>query len=137
MFEEIKDIKSGKKELREFGLTIGIILAILGAVALWRGKGSYPYLLGTGALFIILGLTLCGILKPLQKAWMSLSVILSFFVSRIILFILFYAVLTPLGLITRLFGKDILDQRIEKARASYWHDRSPEAKDRKSYENQY
>ncbi len=137
MFEEIKDIKSTKKELREFGLTIGIILVILGGVSLWRGKGFYPYFLGIGGLFIISGLTLFHILKPLQKVWMSFSIIIGFFVSRFILLILFYAVLTPMGLLTRLLGKDILDQRIDKTRRSYWHEREGGIKNKESYEKQY
>ena len=137
MLEEIRNIKSAKKDLREFGLTIGIILVILGGVSLWRGKPFYPYFLGVGGLFIVLGLTLPHILKPLQKIWMSFSIIIGFFVSRLILSILFYAVLTPMGLIMRLLGKDILDQRIDKTRRSYWHERDTGVKDKKSYENQY
>ena len=137
MFEEIKDIKSTKKELREFGLTIGIILVILGGVSLWRGKEFYPYFLGIGGLFIISGLTLSRILKPLQKIWMSFSIIVGFFASRFILLILFYTVLTPMGLLTRLFGKDILDQRIDKTRRSYWREREGGIKNKESYEKQY
>ena len=137
MFEEIKDIKSTRKELREFGLTIGVILVILGAVILWRGKPTYPYFLGVGTVFIILGLALPGVLKPLQKVWMSFAVIMGFFVSRIILTILFFVVLTPMSIIVRLLGKDILDQRIDKNRKTYWQERSVKTKDKASYENQY
>ena len=137
MFEEIKDIKSGKKELREFGLTIGIILVILGSIALWRNKAFYPYFLAPGALFILSGLTLPGILKPLQKAWMAFSIVIGFFVSRIILTVLFYLAVTPIGLIMKIFAKDLLDQRIDKNKPSYWHDLSAEPKTKESYENQY
>lgn len=137
MLEDIKNIKSGKKELREFGLTIGVILVILGALALWRQRSTYPYLLIMGAIFVMLGLIKSGILKPLQKIWMGVAVVVGFFVSRIILFILFYAVLTPSGIITRILGKDILDQKIDKNCASYWKEASGQTKDRKSYENQY
>jgi len=138
VIEDIINIKSTKKELREFGLTVGIILAILsGAVFLWGRRPVFPYLFGTASTLIILGLVLPRILKPFQKVWMGFSIIMGFFVSRIILFILFFLVLTPLGLAARLFGKDILDQKIDKNRASYWHERSGEAKDKKSYENQY
>ena len=137
MFDELKTIKSGKKELREFGLTIGIILVILGAVALWRGKEIYPYFLTIGALFIILGLMLPGILKPLQKIWMGFSVIVGFFMSRLILCILFYVAITPIGLIMRLFGKDLLEQKIDKARDSYWCAIDTGLKTKESYENQY
>ena len=137
MFEEIKDIKSEKKELREFGLTIGIILVILGSVAFWRGKAIFPYFLGVGVTFITLGIFSPGALKRLQKIWMGFSIILGFFMSRIILTALFYVGVTPIGIIMRIFGKDMLDEKIDKKRSSYWHDRSAEVKDKKSYENQY
>jgi len=137
MFEEIKDIKSTKKELREFGLTIGIILVILGSVSLWRGKPQAPYFLGVGALFIIFGLLLWRFLKPLQRVWMGFSIILGFFMSRLILTVLFYGAITPISFIMKLLGKDILDERIDKTKPSYWHEIDTAKKDKKSYENQY
>jgi len=137
MLNELKNIKSTKKELKEFGLTIGIILSVLGGIGLWRGKPVGPYFLGAGIIFITLGLTLPRILKPLQKVWMGFSVVMGFFMSRVILFILFYAVLTPISFATRIFGKDILDEKLDKEAKSYWHERLAEVKDAKSYENQY
>lgn len=136
-FEEIKDIKSGKNQLREFGLTIGIILVILGAIALWRGKPVYLHLLVAAGIFIGFGLGFPKPLKPIHKIWMSFSIIIGFFVSRLILSVLFYAVLTPIGLIMRIFGKDILDQRIDKNKHSYWQEVKAGIKSRESYENQY
>ncbi|MCK4463958.1 MAG: hypothetical protein KAU58_06570 [Candidatus Omnitrophica bacterium] len=137
MFEEIRDIKSGKNQLREFGLTIGIILGILGAIALWRGKPICLHLLVAAGIFIGFGLGFPKVLKPIHKIWMSFSIIIGFFVSRLILSALFYAVLTPIGLVMRIFGKDILDQRIDKNKHSYWQDVEVGIKSRKSYENQY
>jgi len=137
MLDEILAIKSDKKQLREFGLTIGIILCLLGGIVLWRGKSAYPYLFSIGGIFIIAGIVIPFILKPLQKAWMTFSIILGFFMSRIILTVLFYLVLTPMGLLMRLLGKDLLDQKIDKNKASYWHARDGKRKDAKSYENQY
>lgn len=138
MLEELKNIKSGKKELGDFGLTVGMILILLGGLVMWRGKRELsPYLLATGVLLVFLGLALPGILKPLQKIWMGFSVVIGFFVSRIILFILFYAVLSPIGLIARLLGKDILDQKIDRSRPTYWRDRPVGTETKESYENQY
>jgi len=138
MFDDLKNIKSGRKELREFGLTIGIILVVLGGLVLWRGKREFsPYLLSVGVTFITLGLTFPGILKPLQKVWMGFSVVMGFFVSRIILSVLFFLVISPIGLIARLLGKDLLDQRIDKSVGSYWKDRDEVNKSKESYENQY
>ena len=76
------------------------------------------------------------VLKPLQKAWMAFSVIIGFFMSRLILAILFFGVITPIGLLMKLFRQDILGQRIEKSISSYWRER-PAAKAKESYENQY
>jgi len=137
MLEEILAIKSEKKHLREFGLTIGIILCLLGGIGLWRGKEIYPYFFAVGAAFIVSGIFIPFILKPLQKVWMGFSIVLGFFMSRIILTVLFYLVLTPMGLLMRLLGKDLLDQKIDKNKASYWHARDEKRKDAKSYENQY
>jgi len=137
MWGELKHIKSGRKELREFGLTIGAILVILGGIAIWRGKSVYPYFLGFGIVFIAAGIMLPQILKLPQKLWMGFAVILGFFMSRIILAILFYAVITPIGIITRILGKDILDQRTDRSAGSYWKMRETATKTKESYQNQY
>lgn len=137
MIDEIKNIKSGKKELREFGLTIGVILVVLGSIAAWRGRPLYPYFLGFGIVFIAAGILLPRILKFPQKAWMGFAVVLGFFMSHLILSILFYAVITPIGMMMRVFGKDVLDQKIDKSSGSYWKARDEAIKPEESYQNQY
>jgi small basic protein len=137
MLDELKAIKSGKKELREFGLTIGAILVILGGVALWRGRCFWPYLFTGGVLFAVLGLFLGGVLKPLQKVWMAAALVIGFFMSRLILAILFYAVITPMGLIAKVSGKDILDEKMDKGCSSYWKERDAGPKSKESYEKQF
>ncbi|MFH0764738.1 MAG: SxtJ family membrane protein [Candidatus Omnitrophota bacterium] len=137
MWDEIKNIKSGKKELREFGLTIGIILVILGGIAAWRGKPVYPYFLSFGIAFIAAGIIMPAALRFPQVAWMTIAVIVGFFMNRLILSILFYTVITPIGIIMRILGKDVLDQRIDKSAPSYWKKRETTTKTKESYQNQY
>jgi hypothetical protein len=137
ILDEIAHIKSGRKELREFGLTVGIILIVLGGIALWRGKAVYPYLLGIGIFLTAAGLAAPGMLKAPQKVWMGIAVVIGFFTSRVVLTVFFYAVLTPRGMLTRILGKDILDERIDKNASSYWKTRTDGIKDKTSYENQY
>lgn len=137
MWNELKEIKSDKKQLREFGLTIGIILVILGGIAVWRGKCTGTILLTIGSVLIVLGLGAPELLKVPQKLWMALAVVIGFFMSRLILVILFYTVITPIGIIVKLLGKDVLNERIDKKAASYWIKRPSEAKAEGSYENQY
>ena len=136
--EEIRNIKSGKKELREYALTVGIIyLIILTVAVLWKHKEIGPHFFLAGVIFIVLGLLFPHVYKPFHKIWMCFGIIVGFFVSRFVLLILFYFVLTPMSLIARLLGKDILDQRIDKSKDSYWHERKEVLKNRESYENQY
>ncbi|NQT23122.1 MAG: hypothetical protein HQ579_06775 [Candidatus Omnitrophica bacterium] len=136
--EDIKNIKSTKKELREFGLTMGIVLFIIVAVmTLLLKKPINYYFVIVATFFIALGLVLPKVLKPLQKGWMTFSIVIGFFMSRVILTILFYLVLTPIGLLMKIFGKDILDERIDKTKTSYWQDVEDKVKAKESYENQY
>lgn len=137
MLDELRAIKSGKAELKEFGVTMAAVLVVIGDIALLRGRPIAPYLVAAAFIFLILGLKWPRVLTPLQKAWMALGVVIGFFVSRVLLFVLYFGVLTPIGLLMRLTGKDILDERIEKARASYWHMRPQEPRQKQSYENQY
>ncbi|MDD5137101.1 MAG: SxtJ family membrane protein [Candidatus Omnitrophica bacterium] len=137
ILEDIRKIKSGRKELCQFGITIGAVLSALGGLLLWRGKASYPYFFAFGLLFMGFGAIAPLPLKPLQKAWMAVSVIIGYFMSRAVLTVLFYGILTPIGSLLRIFGKDILDRRISKARPSYWWERPAEGNTKESYENQY
>jgi hypothetical protein len=137
IIEEIKKIRSEKKELRQFGITMGIVLALLAGLLLWRGKDYYFYLLILSIMFFFTGLTLPVILKPLHKIWMTLAILMGWFVTRLIMIILFYLVVTPIGLLTRLCGKDFLDTQFKKNVNSYWIPRKTTKLDKTNYENQF
>lgn len=137
IIEEIKKIKSGTVELRNFGITLGIALGVLGGLFLWREKASSVYFFIIAAAFLLLAFTAPVLLKPFHKVWMSLSILMGWVMTRIILIILFYGILTPIGLIARLCGKDFLDIKIDKNVNSYWVLRTTAACDKKSYEHQF
>jgi hypothetical protein len=137
MLDDLRHIKSATPELREFGATMAAILIVLGDIALLRGRAIALYLVGSGAALGVLGLAAPAVLRPLQKVWMGLGIVLGFFVSRVILSILFYIIITPIGLMMKLAGKDLLDERIDERRASYWRNRALEVRSKESYENQY
>jgi multisubunit Na+/H+ antiporter MnhG subunit len=137
MIDEIRNIDSSRKALREFGLVVGGVLVLFGAVAMWRGKSLYPYLYAAGGALIIFGAAAPAPLKPLHKAWMALAIVIGFFMSRLLLSVLFYGVMAPTGFLMRLFGKDVLDERMDRKKASYWAPLNPERKTREHYERQY
>lgn len=135
--DEIRNIKSGTKELRQFGWISAVFLLVLGCLSLWKGKHISFYLLGASFLFFVGGLLVPAFLKPLHKAWMTLAVIMGWIMSRIILIFLFIVVLTPTALITRLFGKEYLVRKIDKNEKSYWNIRSRLSKEAREYEKQF
>lgn len=137
IIEEIRKIKSGEKELKEFGLTVGAVVGLLGLLFLWRGKSFYLYFLLTSALLILNGLIKPALLKPIQKVWMSFAVIMGWFMARVILTVLFFLIVTPIGIIFKLLRKDIIGVKIDKEAESYWAKKDNINKDKSSYEKQF
>jgi hypothetical protein len=121
LIDDIRNIKSGKKDLRNFAIVIGVALLLIGLLMLLKKNHAFIYLFITSGIILILGFILPVVLKPLQKIWMTFAVIMGWIVSRIILIILFFIILTPISLISRLFGKKYLDIRMDKTEDSYWH----------------
>ena len=138
IIEDIKAIKTGKRELKEFGITMGIILGLLGVLFLWQGRGYYFYFLIISAMFIFLGSVLYTLLTPIYKVWMILTTLLGWFMTRVILCILFFLILTPIGLAARLFGKDFLGLNIGRNNVnSYWIPKKASEFKRENYERRF
>ncbi len=130
-------IKADKKEFRKFGITVGIFLIALGAVFLWQGKFFASYLIYIGLLLLSLALLIPQILKPLHFIWMSFAMILGYFMTRIILSLIFFLLFTSIGIVMRLFKKDPLQERFNPNANSYWIKRKRRTHDPQSVEKQY
>ncbi|MGD8404126.1 MAG: SxtJ family membrane protein [Anaerolineales bacterium] len=137
MIEEIKNIKSEKSDLRKFGITIGLFLMILAGVLFWRGKETFEIFLVSGLALLALGLTIPVVLKPIYWIWMILAVILGWVMTRVILSLLFYIVITPIGFFSRLSGNRFLDLEWDKSKDTYWNYRTTNQLNREDYERQF
>ena len=133
---ETANLKPSLKDLRKFGLTFLVILGLLAGLLFWRGSAATPWFLALALIFGAWGLFWPGGLKPVYRAWMTFAIILGAVMARVLLTILYYLVVTPIGLIMRLFGKDILDTKM-KDRDSYWHKRPDEPYDPVRTEKMY
>ena len=121
---------------REFGLLVGAVFSLLGLWWFYRGKfatAAYVFVI-VGAALVLLGAVAPRVLIVPRKLWMKLAEALSFVSSRIILAIVFFLVLTPIGLIKRALGWDPL-QRRSGSRDSFWN--SYPARDRRHYEKMF
>jgi len=135
--EEFKYIKESKKDLRKFGLTVGGALIIIAAVLFYFAKPSTIYFVVVGALLVLTGLIYPRVLKPMNKLWMGLAIVLGFIMSRVILTIFFYFVLTPISFTARIFGKKFMALKCDKSAKTYWEKRSIIHKKPIDYERQF
>ncbi|HXV28023.1 MAG TPA: SxtJ family membrane protein [bacterium] len=137
LIEELKDIQSGKKQLKEFAFVVGGALIVFGVLAWWRHKGFYPYVIVSGVAVIFVGLADPGILKPFQRAWMTLALLIGWVMSRVILTLFFYLGLATIGMTARLFGQRFLDLKFRDGKTTYWIERPRGPRPPGDYEKQF
>ena len=137
MLEEIKNIKSKKSDLRNFGIIVGIILLIVSGFLFWKEKESYQIFLALGITLFFTAIAIPVVLKPVYWIWMIFAIILGWFMTRVILSLLFYVVFTSIGLTLRFFGKQFLELQWDKSKESYWNFRTNEQQQKENYEKQF
>ena len=116
-------MKSEKVNNRSFGILFFIVFLIIGLYPMSNGDNPNIYFLILSLPFIILGLLNSKILTPFSKAWIKLGEILGLIIAPIIMAIVYFIFLTPISLIVRLFGKDLLNINFNKKLETYWIDR--------------
>ena len=136
MFEEINNIKTDKKSLKSFGVTIGIILLAI-AITLFVKNNLFLKSLGIiSFVFLILGIIAPIMLKPFYLIWMIFAMILGWIMTRVILSLIFYFIVTPIGIIARLLGEDFL--ALKKVNSdSYWNIRDSVEELKQDYTKQF
>ena len=137
MIDELKNIRIDNKTIRDFGILIGIILLIIAGILFYKERESYELIILLGILFIGLGLGMPIILKPFYLVWMNFAVVLGWLMTRLILGLLFYIVVSPISLISRLFGKEFLDLKTSSLNRSYWNYKDNDSISHQNYEKQF
>jgi len=122
---------------RSFGLVIATVFLIITFWPLIRGQPVRWWALGVAAVFAALALLWTAALAPLNTGWTKLGVLLYRVVSPIVLGLLFYVAVMPVGLLMRVLGKDPLRLRRDPDAASYWIDRMPPGPAPESMKNQF
>jgi len=107
-------------ELRKFGFVMTAAFGVLGAISAWRGRPAAPYLFALALLFLLPALVWPRILAPIERAWMKLAEAIGSVMTVVILTLAFVFVFTPMGIVLRLLGKDLLGLKPDKTLPSYW-----------------
>jgi hypothetical protein len=137
MYDDLKNIRKDNKAIRDFGILIGFILLIIAGILFYKERESYELIILLGIAFIGLGLGMPIFLKPFYLIWMVFAVILGWFMSRLILVILFYFILTPIGLVGKLFGQNFLGNNFNSSAKSYWNLIDSKSEINQDYEKQF
>jgi hypothetical protein len=116
----MEKLKLDNITLKKFGITMGIAFLVIALIILLKHKSFNPTISTLSAIFFILAFTFPILLKPVYIFWMQLAKGLGWINTRLILLIIFYLIFTPIGLVMRLLGVDLLARKIEKNRETYW-----------------
>lgn len=134
--QELGELDTSRRSLRKFGIIVGAVFLIIGAVYMWRGHRLPVYILGAiGGYLLVIGALAPGSLKHIYKLWMGMAFAMGWVVSRVLLVLLFYIIMTSIAIIARIFRKQFLDTQFRDGRTSYWVKR--DGSRRVNYEKMY
>ena len=104
---------------RSFGIVFFIVFLLIALYPLLKGNDLRIWSLIISFIFLTLGLINSKILKPLNELWFKFGLLLGKFISPLIMGIIFFLVVTPIGIIMRLLKKDLLNLKYNK-KETYW-----------------
>ena len=113
-----KEIKISSN--KSFGLVFFVIFIIIALWPLLNDGNIRIWSIIVSVIFLILGLLNSKILTPFNKLWMRLGALLGIIVSPIVMGVVYFGIITPIGLIMKLFGKDVLNLKLDKNKKTYW-----------------
>ena len=113
-----KEIKISSN--KSFGLVFFVIFFIIALWPLLNDGNIRIWSIIVSIIFLILGLLNSKILTPFNKLWMRLGALLGIIVSPIVMGVVYFGIITPIGLIMKLFGKDVLNLKLDKNKKTYW-----------------
>jgi hypothetical protein len=122
---------------RSFGIVFAAVFLIVAVVPWFFGGIFRAWALVVAAGFLVAALAFPSTLAPLNRLWTRFGLLLHRIVSPIVLGIMFFLVVTPIGLLMRLFGKDPLRLERDASAGSYWIPREPPGPPPESLKDQF
>ncbi len=110
---------------RSFGFVMAAAFALFALFNLWHDGRSWPWTAGLAGLFLVTAWLYPRALRPLNWIWFKFGLLLHKLVSPVILALMFYVAIVPIGLMMRAFGKDPMRLKRDSGLGSYWIVRQP------------
>ena len=120
-----------------FGQVFAGFFALLSAISWWRDHTGWHWMLPLAGAFLAVAYIYPRALAPLNRLWLKFGLLLYKVMNPLILGLLFFVTIMPIGLIMRAFGKDFLRMKIDRNARSYWIERTPPGPPPQSMKNQF
>jgi len=130
-------LKADKYVLRKFGVSLAIALLLITLFISIKSPQKIWLTLFLSFAFYLSALIKPSLLKPIHVVLARAGLVMAWLMRRLALFIIFYFLFTPLGLIMRLFGNDPLDRKIDRHKGSYWKVKEKNTPGPSGYEKQF
>lgn len=108
-----------KSSNRSFGIIFFIVFLLISVWPIMDGQAFRVWSLVISLIFLILGILNSKILTPLNLAWIKLGEILGRFIAPVVMAVIYFLIVTPIGLFMRIIGKDLLNLKFSQ-NSSYW-----------------
>jgi Saxitoxin biosynthesis operon protein SxtJ len=105
---------------RSFGVVMGVACLVLSWLWFWAGSAYWPIWAGAAAVFGSLALLWPRLLSPLNRVWFWFGLALHKVVNPVVMGVLFFGVIMPVGVLMRLTGKRLIEFEFEPDSSSYW-----------------
>ena len=115
-----------KSSNRSFGILFFIVFLALGLWPLTKTENANYILISLSIIFLILGILNSNFLTPFKNIWIKIGELLGKVIAPIIMALVYFIILTPVSLVVRIWGKDLLGLKILKNKNSYWIKRKKE-----------
>ena len=109
-----------KSSNRSFGILFFLVFLGFGLWPLTKEMSPNIYLIIISLIFLILGLLNSKLLSPLNNLWIKFGEILGKVIAPIVMAVVYFLILTPISLLVRLFGKDLIEMKFNNNVKSYW-----------------
>ncbi len=109
-----------KSSNKSFGILFFVVFLGLGLWPLTNDNNPNIYLIIISIIFLILGLLNSKLLSPLNSFWIKFGELLGKIIAPVVMVIIYFLILTPISLMVRLFGKDLLGLKFSKQLKTYW-----------------
>ena len=119
-------METKKNSTKSFGILFFIVFFVIGVWPVFNSENLRLWSIILSFLFLISGLTNANFLNPLNRTWIKFGEILGKIIAPVVMFLIFFALITPLSFVIRIFGKDLLNIKLSN-KTSYWIKREKDA----------